>query len=143
MEYSAPATLVTLGPDIVFNATSGDTYHLDAERCSGLDQAPLRTVIDPSPQGAGGLIHANLRDVRRVTLGGVFSSTDPATRNAQEQTLRQALEAIETADGTFTITPTGLTAMSLTVRCEIALSTSGYLLKNFVFGLVAVNPNFS
>lgn len=138
MEYSAPASLVTPGPDITFNAGA---YILDPDRCSGLDQAPLRTVIDPKPQTDGGLIHSNLRDVRRITLGGFFGSIDPATRNGQEATLIQALEAIEQADGTFTITPTGMSAMVYTVRCEIALSTSGLLRKAFLFGLVAVNPN--
>lgn len=140
MEYTAPATLVTPGPDITFN---GGDYQLDPDRCSGLDQAPLRTVIDPKPQTDGGLIHANLRDVRRITLGGVFGTTDASARNTLEASLLAALEAIEEADGTLTITPTGQSAKVLTVRCEIPLSTSGYVLKGFLFGLVAVNPNFA
>lgn len=138
MEYNAPATLTTPGPDITFNA--GD-YQLDPQMCSGLDQAPLRVVIDPRPQTGGGIIQTVLRDVRRITLGGVFLDSSVSDRNSLEQSLRQALEAIETADGTFTITPTGLSAMTWTVRCEIPLSTSGGLLKSFVFGLVAVDPD--
>lgn len=142
MEYSAAATLTTPGPDITFNAASGNTYWLDPTRCSGLDQAPLRTVIDPRPQTDGGLMHSNLRGPRRVTLGGLIIADTIANRNTLESSLKQALEAIEEADGTFTITPTGLSAMSLTVRCEIPLSTDGAFLKGFLFGLVAVSPNF-
>lgn len=143
MEYSAPATLTTPGPDITFNAASGDTYRLDPERCSGLDQASLRTVVDKRSQTAGGILHANLRDVRRITLGGLFISDTVAGRNTLDANLKAALEAIELADGTFSITPTGLTVMSWTVHCELALSTTGALLKGFLFGLLAVNPNSS
>lgn len=141
MEYNAPCTLTTPGPDITFNASSAPTYWLDAERCSGLDQAPIRKIIDPRPQTKGGIVQASLRDVRRITLGGWFIADGASARNTLEQSLRQALEAIEDEDGTFTITPTGLTALSWTVQSEIPLSTAGRYLKSFVFGLVAVNPD--
>lgn len=141
MEYGGSITLTTPGPDITFNA--GD-YLLDPEVCSGLEQAPLRFVIDKRPQTKGGIVQASLRDARPVTLGGYFEFSTVSERNSLEQTLRQALEAIEwPASGTLTVTPTGGSAMSLTVHVQIPLSVAGGTFKRFQFGLIAPDPDFT
>lgn len=144
-EYSAPCTLVTPGPDITFNATSGDTYMLDPASCSGLDQAPLRTPYDDNPQAAGAILHDFLKAGRPVALGGHLINTTgtAAARNTLEANLIAALEAIETADGTFTITPSGMTAKVLTVRCLVPVTFAGAWHKTFLFTLIAADPVFT
>lgn len=145
MEYTAPATLTTPGTDITFNAASGDTYALDPERCAGLDQAPLRTPMDDNPQAAGAILHDFLRAGRPVTLGGhLINATGTASaRNTLEANLVSALEAIEQADGTFVITPSGMAAKTLTVRCLAPAAFSGAWQKTFLFTLIAADPDFA
>lgn len=150
MEYGASATLTTPGGTLTFNAATGDTLWLDPSQSSGLDQAPLRTPIDKKPGAPGGIVFPFLRDARHVTLGGELFIRSSGTetgyvtaRNALEQTIRAALESIEDADGTFAITPTGLSTMSLTVRCDVPVTFAGLLVKTFLFGLVAADPDFA
>jgi hypothetical protein len=66
-------------------------------------------------------------------------------QNSMENALRLALESILRDDGTLAWTPLGLSARSLTVRHDVTLeftATESYALKQFVFGLVAANPEY-
>ena len=54
-----------------------------------------------------------------------------------------ALDAILRADGTFTWTPPGQTAHSLTVRCDVPATFTGSYRKEFMFGLVAADPDIA
>ena len=145
MNYSAPATLGS----ITFNAASGDTYLLDPNSCAGLDQAPIRAPVDDKPQASGGLVFPFLHGPRRITLGGWVQNVTGTASNRQdmEEALITALDAIIAADGTFTITPAGDSAKSLTVRCEIPVIFTGVspggFVKTFLFGLIAANPDFA
>ena len=141
MNYSAPASLGS----ITFNAGSGDEYLLDPASCAGLDMAPIRAPVDDKPQADGGLLFPFLLGPRRVTLGGwlVNRTGTAASRQTMEDNLISALTAIIASDGTFTITPVGSGAKSLTVRCEIPVLFAGPFQKTFVFGLIAANPAFA
>lgn len=148
--YSVVFTLTTGGGTITLNAASGDTYLVDPTQSAGLDMAPLRTPIDDKPQADGGIVHAFWKGARHVTFSGMLyvvsasTETGVATaRNALEDNLNAALASIQSADGTLQFTPTGGSSRTLTVRNDIPASYTGGFVKNFLFGLVAANPNFS
>ncbi len=143
-EYSVAFTLTTPSSTVTFNAGSGDEYFLDPDQCAGLDMAPVRASVDDMPGASGGLVHTALKGARHVTFSGwlVNRTGTPAARNTMENTLRAALESIMAANGTLAWTPSGGSARSLTVRCDVGLTTQGTWLKVFLFGLVAANPDF-
>lgn len=143
--YSSITTLVTPGGTITFNADTGDTYLIDPTLCSGLDMAPVRAVIDNAPRTKGGLVHDANQGPRMIVLAGMLlvrsASTEAAivsAREALENDLTAALESILAADGTLTATPG-----DLTVRCDIEATYPGAFQKNFNFGLVAADPDWS
>jgi hypothetical protein len=138
-EINAPATLTTPGGVILFNDYSGSAYYHFTD-VQGLDQAPLRISRDKKPQAPGAIVHKTLQDARTPTFAGTVVATSVAQRNTMTQALITALESIENADGTYVWTPTGLAAKTLTVRCDINVTYTGKLVKDFAFGLVAANP---
>ncbi len=147
-EYSAPATLVTPGPTITFNAASGNTLYLDPEMCSGLDGGPIRRTIEDAPMTDGALVFPSRKGGRHIVIGGWVHVTTGATesdyrtnREALVDNLRLALESIENADGTYTWTPIG-GARALTVQADIPVTTNGAFQKKFVFGLIAADPTW-
>lgn len=144
-EYSCPITLVTPGPDVTFNAASGDRLILLTGMCAGLDMAAQRLTIDDKPQTDGAVVFPGFQGAMHVTLGGiVIPTTDTAAgRNALLDSLASALEAIRDADGTLQQTPSGGSLRSLTVRLEIPLATTGDFRKQFTFGLIAANPTWA
>lgn len=147
-EYSVQFTLTTPGPDITFNAGTGDEYFLDPQMCSGLDGAPYRVTVDDAPQDDGGIVFDGFKGPRHVVLGGVLLNRTgtAAARNTMEDNLVAALDSIVSADGTLAWTPSGGSARSLTVRAEIPVAFptwAGYAFtKQFVFGLVAADPDW-
>jgi hypothetical protein len=147
-EMSVVFTLTTPGPDITFNAGSGDEYFLDPQMCSGLDGAPVRTTIDDAPQTPGGIVFPAVKGPRHVVLGGILLNRTgtAASRNTMEDNLVAALDAIAGADGTLAGTPSGGSARSLTVRLEIPVAFPAWtgfpFHKQFVFGLVAADPDW-
>lgn len=145
-EYNAPATLVTPGGTIAFNPTSPPGYINDASLCSGLDMVPLRVMVDDKPSTDGGIVHTGYLGPRRVILGGQLWALTITDRQALEDNLVAALESIMAADGTYqwvvTTESTSYTR-SVTVRCEIALNTSGGFQKGYTFGLVAADPTIT
>lgn len=144
-EYGCPITLVTPGPDIAFNSTSGNGWWLDPNECRGLDAPGLRLTVDPAPQTAGAVVHPGLDDAMHIVLVGLLiPGTDTvAGRNSALDDLEDALAAIVAADGTLQQTPTGGALRSLTVRLEIPLATVGGFRKRFSFGLIAADPTWT
>jgi hypothetical protein len=143
--------------DITFNEgdlfDDGDKYWIT--NITGLDQAPLRTPQDFVPFGDGGLVYNFWKGSRHPVFEGVlitgsegFASLGQAVtivQNTLEEDLITALESIIRADGTLSWTPTGGSPRSLTVRSEVPVeftATDDYLMKHFVFGLVAANPDW-
>jgi hypothetical protein len=136
-------------------ATPAGTVSLNsgADQCRlsnalGLDGAPIRAPMDNRPQAHGGLVHRFLLGPRHITFEGVFHVTSSGTeagyvaaRNTLITNLQNALNSIYAADGTLTWTPTGGSAQHLYVRHDQPLVTSGGMLKQFLFGLVAADPN--
>ena len=63
-----------------------------------------------------------------------------------EANLYDALEAIQSADGTWAWTPAGQSSRTLTVQQEIAVEFTSVanfpMLKTFSFGLIAANPDW-
>lgn len=143
-EYSCVFVLTTPAHTITFNAGSGQEYYLDPEKCSGLDQAPIRTPSDDRPQTAGAIVFDRLRKARYPVLAGLLLNRTGtlAARNTMEDNLREALESIETADGSLDWTPAGSAARALSVRSEVPLECPGGFQKAFVFGLIAANPDW-
>jgi hypothetical protein len=148
-------TLTTPVSTIVFNdgelKDGTDKYWIQIVH--GLESAPLRTPIDPAPQNDGGLVHPFFRGPRNVVIEGAFVTESVGfpksglaclqRQNEMEDDLLEALESIVAADGTLAWTPLGLSSRSLTVRMNVGLETTpaeSYVLRNFVFGLVAGNP---
>ncbi len=143
-EYSCPITLVTPGPDIAFNTSTGDQYYLDPDRCSGLDQPAVRVTIDDKPQTAGAIVFPGFRGAMHIKLAGILlPATDTAAgRHTMEANFIAALDSIFAADGTLQQTPSGAALRSLTVRLEVPFVSSGYYRKYFEFGLVAAIPTW-
>lgn len=143
-EYSVVFTLTTPGPDITFNAGTGDEYYLDPNRCSGLDGVGIRAPVDNKPQTDGGIVFPFYKTARHVVLAGLLLNRTgtAAARNTMEDNLRTALESILAADGTLTWTPSGGSLRTLTVRNELPFESNGGWLKSFSFGLVAATPTF-
>ncbi len=138
-EWSCPHSLVTPAGTITFNAT-GSTYLHDPLVCVGLDGKPLRIEQDNASLSEGGLLHTTRGGPRHLTIAGTLTTTDPAARNALEFALLAACESIENANGTYTWTPSGYSAKSLVVRCDLLPTFPGANLKKYIFGLVAANP---
>jgi hypothetical protein len=143
-ELSAVYTLTTPGPDITFNSGS-DLYWLS--EITGLDMAPVRAPIDNSPQTDGGIVHDFFYGPRHVVFRGLLvpGTNTPTNRNTMENNLISALESILRADGTLSWTPTGGSARSLTVRCDVPAQFSGGLSlspREFIFGMIAADPTW-
>jgi len=146
VEWSAPATLAKGLVTVEFNPVAGgDGFYL-REDTTGLGGAPIRATVDDAAQTDGGVVHDNFKGARHLTIVAEYliATGDIADRNAAFDALDALLDSIMRADGTWTMTPTGAAAQSLTVRCDVSLSVSGGAqLKRATFGLVAADPNWS
>lgn len=143
MQYNAAATLTTPGGTVHFNAASKPTYFHDPTSCAGLEMAPVRATVMDKPTSDGLIVHKAWHGARHVTLGGRFLFDTLDQRKTLEDALVAALESIVRADGTYAYTVVsgaGTHTRTLTVRCDVPLSTSGYLQKSYLFGLVAAVP---
>ena len=133
------ATLTVPGPTVIsFDDQGADGYHLAA--LTGIDQAPIRAPIDNAPQTDGGIVHRFFYGPRHLTVEGVVLASSRADLNTRSDALIAALDAILRADGTFAWTPPGLTERALTVRCDVPVTFTGRIRRDFIFGLVAANP---
>ena len=156
-DLSCTYTLTTPAATISLNAgdlrDGTDKYWV--QNIQGLDGPPLRTPIDNRPQTDGGLVHPFFKGPRSIVFEGVLVTESAGwpsegdacitVQNEMEEDLVDALESIIAADGTLAWTPLGLSARSLTVRHSQMLefmAIENYVLKQFVFGLVAANPNW-
>lgn len=144
MEWSAPFTLTTPGPDISFNTGSGDEYILDPAECEG-DAPSLRATVDDAPQTDGAIVHDAFAGAWYLTLVGTMNCTTgtAAARNTMEANLKSAVAALWRADGTLSQTPSGAGARSITVRAFTPVRFSGAWLKRFAFTLVSGNTDWS
>lgn len=148
-EISAQYTLTTPGVDITFNTAAGTDQYLLTEVPLGLDQAPVRTVVENVPQGDGGLVFDSFKGPRHIVFEGILipATVSATNRNTMEDNLISALDAILTADGTLSWTPTGGSSRSLTVRVDnggqVQFSGGKSLSpRAFIFGLVAADPSW-
>jgi hypothetical protein len=145
-QHNAIYTLTTPAATITFNSGTDKYFITDID---GLDGAPIRAPMDNRPLADGGLIHPFFLGPRQVTIRGVILIDSQTTesgyvtqRNTMEANLLTALNSILRADGTLGWTPTGLSARSLTVRNDEPCRFAGTWIKDFIFGLVAGNPNY-
>lgn len=150
VEYSAVYTLTDGTHTVTLNAASGDTFLVDPTLSTGLDMPPVRANVDNKPQTDGGIVHNAFLGPRHITFTGMLyirsASTDAgvvAARNTLETSLETVLRGILRADGTLSYTPTGGSAVSLTVRCDMGATFTGGFVKQFSFGLVAANPDWA
>lgn len=153
-DVGAIHTLTTPGGTIVFNNgelhTTDDLYWI--QEIEGLDGAPRRSPQDPRPLAHGGLVHPIWKNARPFQIDGVilvqstpFGDACRTVRNTMEAALEAALDSILDADGTWSWTPIGLSARSLTVRNPEEVNfrhTEEYALLGFNFGLVAADPDW-
>lgn len=138
MIWSQAITLTTGGGTISFNDASSDEYFLDPEQCSGLDGAPLRVTVEDAPQDDGGIVFPAFKGPRHVVLSGYLHTTTLANRTTMTTNLLTALESILGTDGTLS-----WDGNDLLVRYEVPLATQGTVLKRFIFGLVAADPDWT
>jgi hypothetical protein len=142
MEVSAPASLVTPAGTISFNSgvfNGASVFYFTS--LEGLDDPELRVTLDNKSREDGAVVHAIYAGAIHATLEGWIYTNDPATRNASRAALKAALDSIRTDDGTFTVTETGQSAKSLTVRADQPLQTATVqtTIHSFQFGLVAAS----
>jgi hypothetical protein len=144
--------LTTPGPDITFNTGTlfdgTDKYWIQS--IIGLDGPSIRAPVDNVPFGDGGIIHTFWKGPRRVVIDGILLIESPEDcmerRNALSSQLHLALESIIAADGTLAWQPTGLSAVSLTVRNEVTLEvsyTDNFAVSTFSFGLISAAADAS
>lgn len=140
MIWSQTITLTTPGGTITFNDGSGDDYWLYPSQCSGMDGAPIRRTVDDAPQGHGGVVFPGWKGARHIVMGGVIKTETLANRQPMIDDLRDAIDSMleDGDDGTL-----AWDSFSLTVVSEVPVATTREILKQFVFGLVAPNPDWS
>lgn len=93
MRYS---TISQIGDFTAFEGAATDFLRFDPDRCSGGDDAPLRTTVQPIPGGDGVYVNPPLDDGQIITLGGdlvIGSASDEAGYIAAEDTLLAALKS--------------------------------------------------
>lgn len=148
-------TLVTPGGTIAFNDGADDQFYIQ-NIPSGLGGKPIRPPQDLVAFGDGGRSYKFWKGPRHILFEGVLlvTSMPPCPElvpiwNQMEEQLDAALESIadDTTDtGTLTWTPAGVSARSLTVRCEVELDVQpdqNYLVRTFHFGLLADDPDWT
>lgn len=139
--YSAITTCVTPAGTFTFNASSGDTFLLDPNACTGLGTSQVRTPIFNKGQTSGYNILPFFLEGQHLVLAGVALIRSAATeagyvtaRDVVLTDLRTKMKSIISADGTLTI---GTDV--LTVRCEHLPEISGGFEKRGVLGLVSAS----
>jgi hypothetical protein len=144
-EFSLVYTLATPGGTVAFNSGTDQLY---LQGVTGFDGAPIRAPIDNRAQAHGGLVHRFLLGPRHLTFDGIIHCPSAGTeaaylaaRNTLITNLQNALNSIYGADGILTWTPSGGSLQHLAVRHDQPLQITGGWMKQFVFGLVAANPN--
>lgn len=156
-EFGCPATLSTPLGSINFNDFAGaganGTLWL-VQSIDGLDGEPLRTPMDDKAGEDGAWLYNFLSSARHITVSGIMIPAvvvasvrqtawqQAVERNQMEQSLRTKGRSIKAADGTWSWTPSGMGTYSLTVRCDVLPTFPGDRIKEFVFGLVAGDPNY-
>lgn len=134
--WSEEQTLTTAGPDLTFNAASGDLWFLDPAQCAWTPD--VRLTVDDAPRSPGAIIFPPLKGAGHLRLGGrLLPATDTAAgRDTMAATMRAAADALMGADGTYTHPDRG----SLTVRLEVYPGFGGAFRKEFVIVLIAADP---
>jgi len=136
MRYS---TISQIGTFTALDESATDWLRLDPTKCTGGDDPPMRTTVEPAPGLDGVLIFPPLDDAWIITLAGdliITSATDEAGYFAAMDTLldslRSALDALKTA-------PDDLVSNDGTVSVwKYAPLDSSYqgALKSVTFGLI-------
>lgn len=129
--------------------TGQDQYYLTNDP-RGLAAPALRTPFDSVPLGDGALVHDFWFGARHIGVEGTIlvqsvrvEDDIVLVRNQMEADLTDALNSIIRTDGTFAFTPSGQSAVSYTVRYEVALEfihSSNFNMLDFSFGLIAADP---
>ena len=150
-EYGAPRTLTTGGGTISFNTREPQEYFIKS--IDGEDGTPVRAPFDNKPHADGGIPHDFWDEPRHITVKGVMTLDGSQTmvqqitaRNGMEDALIAACKAIRRVAnaGTWSRDRTGVSAQSLTVQCDMQpIFTDENDGKNFTFGLVAANPDWT
>lgn len=101
MRYS---TISQLGGFTAFDIGSTDYLRLDPTKCTGGEDAPLRTTVEAAPGADGVLIFPPLDDAQIITLVGdliIKSASDEsgyfAAMDTLQASLKSALDALKTA----------------------------------------------
>lgn len=130
-------TLATPGPDLTFNATSGDNYWLDPEQCDWVPD--VRITVDDAPRQHGAIIFPPLLGAGHLRLGGRLKpATDTAAaRDSMAATMRAAaLALMGGGTGTFTHPTRGAVA----VVTEVFPIFPGNFRKSFQLVLITGDP---
>lgn len=148
-EIGAPYTLTTSGGSVSFNTRfsltddEGKVYEYFMSDVAGLDGNPVRASIEDRPVTDGGLVFDFYDGPRHMTFTGYVLAASVEQRNDMEDTLIAVCKAARRADGTIVYTPTGASARTWTIRCDVQPTFPGQgILKEFIFGLVAANPDY-
>lgn len=148
-EFGAVRTLgsITFNSDIEVAGVPGCMYLI--ENVTGEDGTVLRVPIDQRPRTDGAIKYDSLKDARHITVDGWLITgrasqlAQLTARNTMEDNLDTELAAIYNSEGTWTVNRTGMAARSLAVYCDVPVSFPDRVPKKFVFGLVAVDPDWT
>jgi hypothetical protein len=98
------STISAIGGFSALTSATPDYLALDANRCSGGADAPLRTTIEPAPGADGALIFAPFDDAQIITLAGDLTITSDgsdagyfAALDTLLASLKAALDALKAA----------------------------------------------
>jgi hypothetical protein len=89
-------TLSAIGGFTALTEASTDYLRIDAGRCTGGDDAPLRTTVEDAPGDDGALILPAFDGAQIITLGGdliIKSATDLSGYITAEDTLLASLKS--------------------------------------------------
>jgi hypothetical protein len=143
-EIGAPYTLSLGGTAIAFNTHFQFDYEYIMQDVAGLDGAPVRTPVEDKPVTDGGLVFDFYDAARHMTFTGLIDpgKAGVTQRNTMEANLKTLCKAMKRQDGQLTYSPTGQTVQHFDVRCDVQPTFPGQgVVKEFIFGLVAANPD--
>lgn len=153
-EFGCPATLSTPGGSIDFNdwSTGPNGMIWLIQNIDGLDGEPMRTPMDDKAGADGAWLYEFFAAARHITVSGIMVPASSLSawqqiqqRNQMEASLRVKARTMKGygTTGTWSWTPTGMAAYSLTVKCDVLPTFPGEgVIKQFIFGLVAGDPDY-
>ena len=138
--YGLIDTLTSAGGVMSFNDPTGDTFHVDPERSTGLEMPKVRPAKWPKGQANGNILgRFHLEGLAPLLAGDIVvrSVTDEAAMLAKREEMCVNAVSVLSAMLASTGTLAFVGGYTLACKCEIAFTPTGKWFKSYVFGLVS------